>query len=248
MKKITQTQAALCGLSLLIVFIVTLALTPANAATFSVSPIKIDMSAEASIASIKIKNPNDHDVSIHAEIYEWTQESSQPKLEPTKNLLITPPIFTIPAESLQIMRVGLRSTPDRHKEVSYRLHLTEIPSPNTEHTHDLSVATRLSLPVFVAPIVPEVNFDLKWKLDVGPDKNAILSVHNQGNGHAKISELKLNKIGGNAVSNSVVAYILPTSKQEWFIPSERHAFTKADDVELTAKVNNEWVRALIHVQ
>ena len=64
---------------------------------------------------------------VQADTRLWEQVGGEERLSPTRDVLVSPAVFTIPANGSQIVRVALRRPPDAERELSYRLILTEVP-------------------------------------------------------------------------------------------------------------------------
>ena len=122
----------------------------AHAGSFSISPIRLDLSATARTAALTVRN-DDREALVQAEIMLWEQVDGQDRLTPTRDLLVSPAVFTLPPNGSQLVRVALRSPPaDATRELSYRLILQEVPQTASPGFSGLQVALRLSVPVFVA--------------------------------------------------------------------------------------------------
>ena len=79
------------------------------------------------------------------------RSTGEERLTPTRDLLVSPAVFTLPQNGSQLVRVALRGAPaDPTRELSYRLILQEVPQPANPDFSGLQVALRLSIPVFVA--------------------------------------------------------------------------------------------------
>src|SRR5690554_2907329 len=194
---VTVFQAARCGLKFasLTLLVWILGIGSAWSSGFIISPVRIDLSKDKRVAALKVSNPGDAKVSIQVDVYSWHQTFGKDELEDTSDLLVTPPIFTIPPGSGQIVRVGLRSQVSADMEAPYRLHLTEIPSAQTQTVNGLSIATRISLPVFVEPLDGQAQFKLDWKGELNSDGDLLLIAQNNGDGHSKITGLTIRTQG-----------------------------------------------------
>src|SRR5690606_41692519 len=91
------------------------------------------------------------------------QRHNEHVLEPRREVLLAPPIFTIPPGETQTLRIGLRRSPDPNQQLSYRLLLHELPPPLPEGFQGLRMAMRMSLPVFVTPAAGAANRERAWR-------------------------------------------------------------------------------------
>ena len=100
-----------------------------NAATLGVSPVRVTLSDKQKMDTITVRNDGAEPVSMQLEVLNWSKEDGEDVFTPTRELIVNPPIFTIPAGSSQLLRVGLRSTPDAQRELTYRIFVQELPPP-----------------------------------------------------------------------------------------------------------------------
>jgi len=123
---------------------------PAHAGSFSISPVRLDLSSAARSASLTVRN-EEREALVQAQVMLWEQVDGEEKLTSTRDLLVSPAVFTLAQDGSQLVRVALRSAPtDPTRELSYRLILQEVPQPANPNFSGLQIALRLSVPVFVA--------------------------------------------------------------------------------------------------
>lgn len=221
MKNFIKCQTASRGLaaifSLSLLFLANFSL----AAGFSVSPIMVNLSADKKVVSLKVHNSSNQPTAVQAELMDWRQQDGTDIHQVvTRDLLVSPPIFTISPGETQVIRVGLRRPIDLKQELSYRLFLQEIPPAISDNFQGLRVVMRVGLPVFVEPAQVRTNADLKWKIRQSNTSDLILHTENQGNGHAKVTELRLKLPNGQELVQRGNFYILPGSQREWSITSK----------------------------
>lgn len=192
--------------------------SPALAGSFSVSPVRAQLSAEAPIASLTVRNQGESEVSIQVQTFEWTQQDGADSQLPTDALIASPAIFTIPAAGTQTLRLGLRQFSSGAVERSYRLLLRELPAPVDDSFQGLKVALALSVPVFVAPD-SEPQERLEWQLQRAAEQLQ-LTVRNTGNVHVQIAEMHL-QLGEQAkIGMNQAVYILPAQQRSWSFAAE----------------------------
>ncbi len=117
-------------------------------------------------------NADDSPVVVQIRVVRWSQKGGAEQLEDTRELLATPPVLQIPANSQQIIRVALRREPDSAQELSYRVIFEEVPQAAPKDFTGLRVALRLSIPVFVAPAQGKANAELAWESRWLPERSA----------------------------------------------------------------------------
>jgi|LauGreDrversion4_2_1035121.scaffolds.fasta_scaffold53587_4 fimbrial chaperone protein len=171
--------------------VLTLNFSPALAGTFNVSPVKINLSKNSSTAIISVSNAGNSDTTIQLQTMRWIQEGEGDKLQPTREIIATPQIFSLKAGATQLIRVGMVTKPDPVNEIAYRLILDEIPSPPEPGFKGLQVALKITLPIFVQPqskSVPELDFS--WLQT--QDKKIRVSIANHGSAHVQILRTKIS--------------------------------------------------------
>jgi len=187
----------------------------AVAGAFNVSPVRVELSAADRTQALTVRNEGGEPSVVQVQMLAWSQDSGQDILQPTTDLLVSPPVFTVQPGKSQLVRIALRSTPDPTRQLSYRAILQEVPGPSRAGGPSLQVALKISLPIFVEPAV-ETAPQLDWKAQVNPDGKLLLSAHNSGNGHIQLADFKLSAAGGTElVSQQQVSYILPGQTRTW---------------------------------
>ncbi|MBY6203273.1 fimbrial biogenesis chaperone [Halomonas denitrificans] len=201
-------RAALCG-PVIAAWAALSASSPAAASGLQISPTRVDLDAEQPIAALHLKNGSDREIAFEIELAEWSQSGGSDQFEPTPDLLVSPPVFILPAGEEQVIRVGLanRAITDGI-ESSYRLFIQELPDEEAASVNGLRMLVRLSLPVFVRPAEFEPRPALQWRLERSSDRATELVVTNAGNGHAKVTDLTI-KNAGDASIRSDMFYVLP---------------------------------------
>lgn len=204
-------QAA-CGLAFLLGAVAT-----AGAGSFAVSPVRATLSAKLPVGSLVVRNNGVEPTVVQLEVMHWSQQEGKDIYTPTKEILATPPIFTVPPGGSQIVRVGLRRSPDPQRELTYRLFLQEVPLAKTDF-QGLRVVLRLGVPVFVTPAVA-VAPDLRWQAARTSDGELKLSLTNNGNAHIQVakSRLTLASSAQPVFTQTVAAYVLSGQSREWLV-------------------------------
>jgi fimbrial chaperone protein len=207
-----------------------LPLSPAHAGTFSISPLRVELSAAAQTGALTIRNQEGEPVVIQAEAMLWEQADGQDRLTPTRDVLVSPAVFTVPGNSSQLVRVALRVPADAQRELSYRVILTEVPQQASAEFTGLNVALRLSLPVFVAPTT-DGKPQLQWTATRSAGGGIELAARNVGELHDRILNFSVAPASGSApaVSRDVAAYLLPGQARAWTIDNKHNETASSTD-------------------
>jgi fimbrial chaperone protein len=198
----------------------------ATAGTFSISPMRIELDRKHSVEVLTIHNDEDAPLLVQAQIVAWTQENNEDKTAASKDLLVTPPVFQVPPKSEQIVRVALRHTEVADYELHYRLILSEVPPPKQENFVGLSVALRMSIPIFIAP-EKSISPDLKWMATWQSNDLVQIEAINQGKAHLQVNDFEVQFGDSGSTHANVSRYVLPGSRIVWNIKPPANADRKA---------------------
>lgn len=184
----------------------------AAGASLEVNPVRLTLSAAQPVAALTVRNAGTQSAGLHLQVMAWTQSDANEQYVPTRELLATPPIFTLAPGTSQTVRVGLRRAVDSERELAYRLYLQEIPDTVAPHGSGVRIALRIGVPVFVASRVPAVPL-VRWRAlrDAGA---IVLQAQNTGKAHARILELKFPS-SSQTVAGATGAYVLAGQSQQW---------------------------------
>ena len=192
--------------------------TPVQAGTFSVSPLRIDLTSKVQTGALTIRNQRDSEVAVEARGMLWEQVDGQDRLTPTRDVLVSPVVFTLPANGAQLVRVALQRRADPDRELSYRLILTEVPPQASPNFTGLNVALRLSLPIFVEPVAA-AQPKLQWTATRGSGNGLDVTALNTGAAHARVLSLSVEPVddAAAAIPQQAAAYILPGQSRTWVL-------------------------------
>ena len=194
-----------------------LAQTHVRAAGWEIDPVRIELSPQQQTAALTVKNNSDQATSIQIQAVEWSQHEGKDVYNPTKELLVSPPIFTIAPKSEQVIRVALRRQADSTKELTYRISLQELPPKQTSNFMGVNVALRVSLPVFVQSEKGVTEPKMAWDVSRMPENQLKVVLRNTGDTHVQISDFALYVPGSNSpiADEAGSSYVLSGQTQEW---------------------------------
>lgn len=220
--------AALAGL-----LIAVLAVAQAQASQVSIRPLGLTFEADRSVETFRVRNPGRDPVTVQLEAFSWSQGRHGDELSPTRELLITPPIFTLPPSATQLVRVGLRRAPDPDRELSYRVRFTEVPPPRKPGFTGLAVTLQVSVPVFVEPSVSTAAAP-RWHARMDGDGRVDLTVENRGNAHLKLTEVGVLVEGAEIGRARLLKYVLPGRSRALTVPVSR-SVSPGTNLEIEAR-------------
>jgi fimbrial chaperone protein len=213
-------------------------LPAAWAGTFTISPLRVDLSRSTPTAALTVRNENDAEVVVQVEALHWSQADGQDVLDPTRDLIASPAVFTLPARGSQLIRLALRHEPDARRELSYRLVVQEVPPAPDPDFMGLQVALRMSLPVFVAALAPSPA-RLDWSAVLEPDGALAVTARNPSDTHARV--LGFTAVPAAATAGAfdqpVAAYVLPGQSRRWRFGDGKAAATIAPHYQLRGRTD-----------
>jgi fimbrial chaperone protein len=202
----------------LLVLIGTAIAAPAGASTFNISPIRAQLSTGHRTEALTIVNADDSPVVIQVRVVSWSQNAGEEQLDDTREVLVTPPVLQIPANSQQIVRVALRRDPDTNQELTYRVIFEEVPQAAPKEFTGLRVALRLSVPIFVAPAHGAANAQMSWESHWLPNGQLEVAATNHGTGHLQVTDFETQFPGSLMPLRGVTSkYVLPGSRMSWVL-------------------------------
>jgi len=209
-----------------------------------VEPVRIELSAQQPTSAITITNEGDQPTSIQVQVVAWTQVEGKDVYTPTKELIISPPIFTIHSKQEQIVRVALRQVSEFQGEATYRINLQELTTVPQGTSSVVQVALRVSIPIFIQMQKGVAVPKMIWHVERSSDSTLIVTLRNHGNAHTQITDLALYLPGKEQpiASDTVSSYVLAGQGRQWFLkltPTEKingerlrlKAFTDADKID-----------------
>jgi len=185
------------------------------ASAFTVAPLRVTLSAQASSTLIAVANTTDSPLNIQLSGFVWSlDQSGESHLESTEDLLFFPFLLEIPPHAERRVRVGV-TVPFGKAEKSYRLILEELKSPQKLSGPHIQFLARFSIPVFLAPGKPERDLriaDASWAAG-----RLSFRMENRGNVHAPPHKLRVSgrdAAGGEAFTRELDGwYLLPGSSR-----------------------------------
>lgn len=220
---------------------------PVQAGGLGVNPIRVDLSATAPTAAITLNNGGDTAMVLQLQIAKWTVVAGEDHYEPSDDLLVTPPVFSIAPGTTQIVRVGLGNSPDAQREGAYRLFVEEVPPPAKPGYQGLRVALRVGVPVFVAP-AQAAQATLQWSARRSGADRVVVQVGNLGQAHGRVLGLSLRELGHDRVlvTDTAARYILPGQTRAWTLRLD--SAWAGDKVHLTATTDQGAADADLDLQ
>jgi fimbrial chaperone protein len=192
---------------------------PVSASGLQVSPIGLRLATTAQADALWLTNTGSDPVHAQVRVFHWTQVEGKDVLEPSRDLVVSPPMVTIAPGDRQMVRVIRQVSPPSGTEASYRVIVDELPIDAGDHP-GLKFVLRYSVPVFLAPVGdPSVKVALQTTWEDSAE-GPMLRVSNTGSGHAQIADVVWHGAKGQQriLIPGLVGYALPGSTMSWHLP------------------------------
>ncbi|AZR31578.1 fimbrial biogenesis chaperone [Xanthomonas vasicola] len=222
------------GLAMTLVMVNGVLLTPAHAASLQLAPTSLSLSAQQAADGLWLSNSGSAPVQVQTRAYRWTQRDGQDQLEPTQDLLVSPPMRTLAAGERQVIRAGPAPTGQEH---CYRIIVDELPSADADRK-GMQFVLRYSVPIFLLPPgTTEPTPTLSAQVVAGSDGKAQIQISNTGNGHAQVADLRHQIDGATKTTlNGLVGYVLPGQTMRWSLGAPLAQFGRGT---IIARINGE---------
>jgi len=187
--------------------------------SFTVSPLRVDLSAKAPAAVIDVINTSAGALTLQIQQRGWVQNAGSDAQSETRDLILSPAIFTLQPGEKQVVRIALRGAPDAQRERAYRVFVSEVPTPQLKVAPDASgfrVALRMDLPLFVAPLQPAVPVPA-YAVDAN---GARLIVRNSGDAHIRYTDFTVLQ-AGRKLAELPIFTVLAGSERRFELPRDK---------------------------
>lgn len=199
-----------------------LSATWAHGANLQISPVSISFQPGQNSAGIQLQNNGDTPLHGQVRVYAWDQRDGADALTPTTQLVASPPVIEIAANSTQTIRLVRRAgaAPGAGgAEQTYRILIDELPRGDSQQAN-VAIRLQYSVPVFVLPADSQAAPKLEWStFQRGGAWH--LRAHNGGALHAQIGATSV-RVGERTVelSKGLLGYALPGRAREWQLPTD----------------------------
>jgi fimbrial chaperone protein len=181
-----------------------------------VAPVLLEMVAPSAAGKLTLRNEGRAVMTVQARVYRWVQRNGTETLEPTRDVVVSPPMTRIAPGANQTLRVVRISKGRLRGEEAYRVIVNEVPDRRMARSGQVSFATELRLPVFfIGPgaTAPKVRWSIR-----GSGAGAVLVARNTGDLHLRIADMTL---GASVRRRGLLGYVLGGSVMQWPLRSGR---------------------------
>jgi fimbrial chaperone protein len=228
--------------ALVTAFLISLS-TPPQAASLQVSPVSIEVLAPGAAATITLSNAGPNPLNAQIRVFRWSQVNGEEKLEPTDDVVASPPITSLaPKTDYTVRLVRVIKQPVSAGE-SYRLLVDELPELKARQDRVVTLVMRYSIPVFFYPR-DSTDAKLAWSIEQRGQR-VYVSATNAGDRHARISALTLHDGSGPTISfgNGLTGYVLGHSTMRWQAPGNTNRLGTSSSVVISAQSDSGPINA-----
>lgn len=214
------------------------------AAQLRVEPVLLELTAPAAAGSLTLRNDEDTEVVVQTRVMRWSQAGGKETLEPTTDVVASPPTVKMAAGADYVVRVVRVSKQPVRGEESYRVIVDQLPNIRRQQTRAINLLIRHSIPVFFrsAQLNPS---SVAWSLNHDGDKLIVVAT-NSGDERLRIASLRLRDAAGTAISfgNGLIGYALGRSSMSWSAPSHPRGFGANGSVSIAAETDKGPINAM----
>lgn len=161
-----------------------------EASAVRLAPIPVELPDRDQAGLVTLANEDSEPVNFQIRAFRWVQEGGEDKLESTDQLVVSPPVFSIPGKTSFNIRVVRTHPGPVNGEETYRLLIDQLPKPvdSRKFGAGISMLIRSSLPVFI--VNADAMADMHARV-LSLDGKVYVDVTNRGNRHALMTAMTL---------------------------------------------------------
>jgi fimbrial chaperone protein len=220
----------------------------ANATQLRVEPVLLELNAPAAAGALKLRNDEDVEVTVQTRVYRWSQAAGRENLDPTTEVVASPPLVKLAPHSDYTVRIVRTSKQPVRGEESYRVLVDQLPDVRRRTENSVAIVIRQSIPIFFrAAQMSKAN--VSWLLTHERD-GITVTANNAGDERLRIASLRLRDAAGGTVGfgDGLVGYVLGQSSMRFTIAKPPAGFGIHGPVVITAVSNTGPVKAEVPLQ
>jgi fimbrial chaperone protein len=218
-----------------------------RAGSLQIEPVLVDVIAPAAASTLTLRNEGATAVDAQIRVFRWSLVNGQEKLEPTEDVVASPPAITLSPKGNYVARIVRVAKHPVVGEESYRLLVDQLPDLSRQKNGTVNLLVRYSIPVFFG--TPEKKGpSVAWSLVRSGDKLKLI-VRNNGERRLRISALTVRDAKGGTISfgAGLAGYSLGQSIKSWTAPGSARGFAADGPVSIVAESDTGPIRATASV-
>ncbi|MGO4703467.1 fimbrial biogenesis chaperone [Dyella sp. 2RAB6] len=190
----------------------------AQASSLQISPVMVELLPGQSASAMMLRNPGKDPIYGQVRVFRWDQAPDDDRLEPSEDLVASPPLIRIEPQGEQLVRLVRRDGSAVAQERNYRVLVDEVPNLDAAPGNGVNIRLRYSVPVFLEPAGPPATPRLSWELR-RDGAQWQLRVSNSGGRRAQLASVQV--VGADGVAQQInpglLGYVLAGRTRQWTI-------------------------------
>lgn len=218
-----------------------------QATKLRVEPVLVELAAPNSSSVITLRNEEDFEVTVQTRVMAWRQVNGEETLQPTTDVVASPPSITLAPGATYVVRVVRVSRRPVQGEESYRLLVDQLPNVRRQQARTVNLLIRQSIPAFFrGPQITPAN--LSWTY-TRRGEGLTVTASNAGDERLRIAGLSLRDSAGRTLSfgNGLIGYVLGRSTMSWQSPRVPRGFGDNGTLAVTAQTDRLPVNAVARI-
>jgi fimbrial chaperone protein len=240
-------QSAVTKIILTATLLLGVAYSSARAGSLQVEPVLVDVSAPGAASTLTLRNEGVTPLETQIRVFRWSLVDGQEKLEPTDDVVASPPSVTLTPKGQYIARIVRVSKQPVTGEESYRVLVDQLPDLSQQKNGAVNLLVRYSIPIFFS--APDKKSPMVlWSIAIKGDKITLIA-RNNGERRLRISALSLRDANGKSISfgNGLAGYALGQSTKSWTVPGSARGFATNGSVSIFGQSDNGPIQAVASV-
>ncbi|RYG30821.1 MAG: molecular chaperone [Burkholderiales bacterium] len=180
----------------------------AHATDLRVAPVMLEPLPGQRSTTLTVLNGEEKPVRVQVRVMRWTQVNGEEKLEPTTDVVASPPQAQLQPGQHYLIRVVRTTRTQIPTEEAYRVLVDEVPDPADARPGAVSMVVRQSIPVFFSDANQRVSV-VDWSIARRGDQTEVVA-HNRGTRRLRLSDIVIEAHDGPIHEQSgLVGYVLP---------------------------------------
>jgi fimbrial chaperone protein len=222
--------------------------TSSQATQLHVAPVLLELDAPAAAAVLTLRNDDDGDAFVQTRVVRWSQSSDKESLDPTDEVVASPPSVKLAPHTDYVVRVVRVSRQPVIGEESYRVIVDQLPTIRRQQARAVEVLIRQSIPVFfrARDTTPA---EVSWSASRAGNR-LIVTGSNAGAEHLRIASLRIRTASGATVSfgNGLAGYVLGGAARSWTLPGGPAGLAAGELVSILANSDKGPVNAAVKLE
>ena len=219
----------------------------ARASSLQISPVLVELMPGQGASAMTLRNPGKEPIYGQVRVFRWDQSADEDQLEPSDELVASPPLIRIEPQGEQLVRLVRRDAAAVTAERNYRVLVDEVPSLDAASGNGVNIRLRYSVPVFVEPPGPPGLPQLSWELRRAGTQWQ-LRVSNTGHRRAQLAAVQV--IGADGVAHEInrglLGYVLAGRTRQWTIALDEDIAAHGP-LKLRANLNAQPIETVLSV-